>query len=152
MRTTISAVALLALFTVLPGRAAALPGEPPLFTRCMKVELQVRAQSYLDEEVIRSMAESRLRSANLYRTPHPTGARNYMSLSRLNVEYLKSEIVLRVSFDKYGSDIGDVKTLWETIVEDDSAMRDTLAEILDHFVLEYRRANRDACERRENQR
>ena len=80
MRTRIVVVlSVLFLPTALPGMAASQPDEAPLFTGCRKVELQVEAPSFGDEEVIRSMAESSLRTANLYRTPHPTGARDLLS-------------------------------------------------------------------------
>ena len=51
-------------------------GETPLFTRCAKVNLRVDAPTGLEEDVIRSMTESRLREAGLFRIPNLNGAIN----------------------------------------------------------------------------
>ena len=90
------------------------------------------------------MAESRLRTARLYRTPSPRGARNLLSAATLRVEVPESYFV-RVSFLKYGPDLMSLTTRWETYAGDDEHMRKALSEILDHFVLEYMRVNEAAC-------
>ena len=142
MRTWIAVGAVVSLISINP---LAQPQSPAsLFTGCMEVELRVEGDSPRQESMIRGMAESRLRDAGLYRAPNSTGAINYLSDSTLRVEVSDSFFV-RVSFTKRGVNLMTLTTAWETYAGDDEILREVLATVLDHFVVEYLRVNEEAC-------
>lgn len=130
------------LFFLLPSAANPTQTTAPLFTGCRMVTLRVEAPSYAEEDVIRSMAESRLRSAAIYR--NPIRGRNYLAGATLWVELRGQKLV--VSFSSYGGRSGRRPTTsWSDFVFDREDSREVLAAILDHFVQEYLRVNESAC-------
>ena len=75
--------------------------------------------------------------------PNRTGGIDYLSDSTLSVEVSDSFFV-RVSFTKRGDNLMTLTTAWETYA-DDEILREVLATVLDHFVVEYLHVNKEAC-------
>ena len=73
-------------------------------------------------------------------------------MSRVGITVTHDGALLIVAFSKSGDEMTSLRMSWESITFDDEDMRETLAMIIDNFVVEYQRANESACERRENQR
>ena len=58
---------------------------------------------------------------------------------------MSDSFFVRVSFTKRGVNLMTLTTAWETYAGDDEILREVLATVLDHFVVEYLRVNEEAC-------
>ena len=122
------------------------PTQASLFNECRRIHLRIDAPNYGAEDSARGIAESRLRSAQLYRIPNPNGGRDLLEVGNVLAIEL-SDYSVRVAFTpstRAGDDHIRVTTAWEAIVSP-AEQRSTLAAIIDHFVQEYLRENESAC-------